>query len=314
MMSDMKFAILVLALIYSASAAPAVVWKSGKNSQAVTHSSDRILVADVLADTLTVESRKSLPSVVFLLGRQQDGSDALTSLASQGALPGVASKYDGSHTIYYHVSGMESAHTVVRDASRAAPEHKVLAVSLAEYSKKMASLDETTQEMEVSENGKISNAQKREQEIEEANCLIVYIDADTDAAEVDRAIIGAIEHSSIDNVVLGSVRSTDEVKLERVNFAKRRQEAMQITGSKLVSSSRRRLEEEQEEEQDAEDGNNANEDVQNIHYVHMTPNIMAGLLFGLMFTLVTFLGISCMGEIRGQHVFVSKMPSVGREA
>ena len=51
-----------------------------------------------------------------------------------------------------------------------------------------------------------------------------------------------------------------------------------------------------------------------VYYVAMTPNILAGLLFGLLFVVITYIGVTCMGAIQGQDVFVSKMPSVGREA
>ncbi|GMH79252.1 hypothetical protein TrST_g11562 [Triparma strigata] len=50
------------------------------------------------------------------------------------------------------------------------------------------------------------------------------------------------------------------------------------------------------------------------YYVYMTPNIMAGILFGILFTFCSILGFSCMNELEGQTVFVSKMPTVGREA
>jgi len=50
------------------------------------------------------------------------------------------------------------------------------------------------------------------------------------------------------------------------------------------------------------------------YYVYMTPNIMAGILFGILFTFCAILGFSCMNDLEGQTVFVSKMPTVGREA
>ena len=51
-----------------------------------------------------------------------------------------------------------------------------------------------------------------------------------------------------------------------------------------------------------------------VYYVLMTPNILAGILFLLLFTLIAMIGLNCMGAIAGQDVFVSKMPTVGREA
>jgi len=63
-----------------------------------------------------------------------------------------------------------------------------------------------------------------------------------------------------------------------------------------------------------DDGADNGGDDEVVYYVYMTPNILAGLMFAGLFTSVVFLGISCMGMIQGQDVFVSKMPSVGRES
>jgi hypothetical protein len=65
---------------------------------------------------------------------------------------------------------------------------------------------------------------------------------------------------------------------------------------------------------DQNDANGNNSDLSGVYYVAMTPNILAGILFMGLFTMITWIGISCMGAISGQEVFVSKMPSVGREA
>jgi hypothetical protein len=51
-----------------------------------------------------------------------------------------------------------------------------------------------------------------------------------------------------------------------------------------------------------------------VYYVSMTPNILAGLLFFLLFAVVTYIGISCMGMISGVSVYETKKPSIGREA
>ena len=50
------------------------------------------------------------------------------------------------------------------------------------------------------------------------------------------------------------------------------------------------------------------------YYVYMTPNILAGVLFGFMFIGVSMVGFGCMNDLEGQTVFVSKMPAVGKEA
>ena len=49
------------------------------------------------------------------------------------------------------------------------------------------------------------------------------------------------------------------------------------------------------------------------YYVHMTPNILSGILFGFLFVFVVLVGTSCMNDIEGQTVFVSKAPAVGKE-
>ena len=76
---------------------------------------------------------------------------------------------------------------------------------------------------------------------------------------------------------------------------------------------------EQEEEQgdegdDAVQDGNDNSDMTGVYYVSMTPNILAGLMFGLMFVVITWIGVTCMGAIVGQDLYVSKMPTIGREA
>lgn len=65
---------------------------------------------------------------------------------------------------------------------------------------------------------------------------------------------------------------------------------------------------------DANNANGANGANDDVHYVNMTPNILSGILFMLFFTAVTLVGTSCLGQIEGQEIFVSKLPPVGREA
>ena len=45
------------------------------------------------------------------------------------------------------------------------------------------------------------------------------------------------------------------------------------------------------------------------YYVYMTPNIMAGVLFGFLFIFISIIGFSCMNDLEGQTVFVSKVRS-----
>ena len=69
--------------------------------------------------------------------------------------------------------------------------------------------------------------------------------------------------------------------------------------------SRRRLE-------DGNDDDNSSSDV--LYFVNFTPNIFSGVMFFFFFSAVTFTGISCMGMIAGQEVYVTKYPTIGREA
>jgi hypothetical protein len=101
----------------------------------------------------------------------------------------------------------------------------------------------------------------------------------------------------------------DEVKEERKQLYQRKLQLMDTVGRTLLGSPSRRL------EQDGENANNnGNQDLSGVYYVSMTPNIFAGLLFAFLFTFITLIAVSCMGMISGQDTYVSKYPSIGREA
>jgi hypothetical protein len=169
--------------------------------------------------------------------------------------------------------------------------------------------------MVVDASGIMSKSQakktKRAKQLEEANVLIVNVDANVDPQILDRAVMEAVQHDSIDSVMLTSVRSVDEVKHERIMMEHRRLQAMEKAGRKLQQSQRRRLEDANQEENANADNDSS---LEGVYYVSLTPNILAGILFFLLFSTVAFIGISCMGMIAGQDVYVKKMPSVGREA
>jgi hypothetical protein len=124
-------------------------------------------------------------------------------------------------------------------------------------------------------------------------------------------------------VVLTAIRSTEEVKQERDMLTRRRMMAMEEDFTQGSTSTKntnrhhhRRLEDANQAVDDGNQNNQnaASQDMTGIYYVSMTPNILAGLLFTLLFAVVTWIGVSCMGMITGQDVYVSKMPSIGREA
>eukprot|EP00980_Cylindrotheca_fusiformis_P002870 scaffold674_cov126-Cylindrotheca_fusiformis.AAC.9 len=310
----MKFfqAWLLSTLWVSSLAAPAVVWKkAGAADRRSLHNSDSIAASDLLQNALEDISPadSSKVSVVFLVNKGQDGSESLTELASSGKLPETANKYNDANAIYHHVSGIESMPTMVRAASRANDGHNVLQVSVGELNSKVTS---QTKDVEISESATMEQsskrANKRSRDIATSNVLLVLLEPKD---EIDTVITNTIDNENVEAVVLAGIRSSDEVKHERYLMSKRRRSIMEKQGKNMMEARRRRLEEEGGEQGGDEDGDN---DMSGVYFVSMTPNILAGLLFGFFFVTVTFIGITCMGAISGQDVYVSKMPTIGREA
>jgi hypothetical protein len=307
-------AALLFAWLSSVAASPAVVWRSGKHSSPVVHSSDDVSASDLFSSVMEGSDNFAFPAVIFLVARNEDGSDGLTKLGSEGALPTVASKYDHAESIHHHVSGVESPATVVRDALGAKSGNRPLQVSMSEFSSKLMSLAQPVQEMEISGEGIMSKAVKetgkRARAVNSSNLFVVTIDPNADPAAIDSAIADAIAHHDVGSVVLSAVRSIAEVKAARVLQNRRRAESMYTTTrSKLLPVGSRRLEDANDDNANGDDA-----DMTGVYYVSMTPNILAGLLFFLLFAVTTYIGVSCMGMIEGQTVYVTKMPSIGREA
>lgn len=313
------FTLILSTLVASVLAAPAVVWTSGgPSNERSLHSSDDVSASDLLKGVLqdSEAPQASLPAVVFLVGRGEDGSEQLTQLASSGKLPQTSEKYNDASAVYHHVSGIASSFTMVRDAARANNEHRVLEVSLGELNSKLTSLSAPA-EVEIDNSGVMQStskkANKRARELANANVFIVNIDSTVDTTETDTTIANTISNKSVGSVVLAGVRSVDEVKHERNLEANRRMMiVMEKEGNRILDSRRRRLEQEEEEGDGA--AQNGSDDSSGVYYVYMTPNIFAGLLFGFLFVFVTYVGITCMGAIQGGDTFTDKMPSIGREA
>jgi len=292
----MKVTLAFIGLIASACAAPALVWKKDEGAKRFLHSSENVSADSVLKDALAGSSL----SVVFLVGKDEQGMESLTELTSSGKLPATQEKYSSAN-VYYHVSGVESTASIVREASQHS-EHRVLSISMAELNRKLSPVEE----VEVDEAGVVKNkaANKRARHLAEAKVLVVNVSPKDDASEIDRTIASVIENQNVQSVVLAGIRSIHEVKRERMLASQERRAIMEKRGERVLDARRRRLQE----------GNNGDDDMSGVYYVLMTPNILAGLLFMGLFTMITWIGISCMGAIAGQEVFVSKMPSVGREA
>lgn len=298
-------------------AAPAIVWKAGSSPASPSHISERTDTRSLLASTLNNDDSAALESglsaVIFLVGRDADGSEGLVSMASSGKLPGVQEKHAHADSIHYHVDGVESSRTVAKDA-RLSGGMNVVEVALDEFHRKLASLAQSEQEDELVEedaaveggNKKAKKAeQKRRRAISEADVLIVSVTDKDNAAAIDSSIVKAIDSKVVQNVILSSIRSTDEVKRSRTLAVVDKMNK----SARSASAGRRRLDEE-----NGDENNNGNAaDAEGVYYVNMTPNIFAGLLFFFMFVFVTHLGLSCMNMIEGQDVYVKKMPAIGRE-
>lgn len=205
------------------------------------------------------------------------GSEGLTKLTSSGSLPKVGARYAEASAIHHAVEGMETIEKVAKELG-------ATTTTLDKFGK-TAGANKATVNNDGSVSGEIT---------------VVKVSNDANPADVDSIVASAIKNANIENVVLTSVRGLSEVKFQRDLLAKQK-----FYGAK-DKSSRRKLE-------DAAQGNNYyDQDV--IAFVNFTPNIFSGLMFFFFFATVTYIGIGCMGAIAGQEVYVTKYPTIGREA
>jgi len=295
-----------ITLVASINAAPAVIWKKSQESSQTEHISQRTHISSVISSTFSNDD--SSLDVFFLVGRDTDGSEALSTLASSGALSSVASRQPTF--LNHHVDNIESAFYV----SKLAKEHldeaqsntgKVLEISLSEFNEKLEGVKIPIIDSESTTGQKRKH--RRAVALDNANKLIVKAKR-AESKELDAAVGRAIDSKTVGSVILAGQRSNMEVKEERNLVAKRRM-AQSAGQPQFADSGRRRLE-------DADDANNNNnDDLSGVYYVNMTPNIFAGLLFTFMFLFVVQVGIGCLGNIQGPpDLYVSKYPSIGREA
>jgi hypothetical protein len=311
----MRFAAVVLScLLGYALGAPAIVWKSGKDlSESVIHSSNAVDAASVLSEVIHDSGdASSLNTAIFLLDRTDSGSERLSELASSGSLSGIASKYNKAHCIHHHVTGIESPFAMASLARRHEPSS--VEISLSEFFS-LTSEKPTKAEIQIDSMGIEEEAAKRAELLNTASVVVVKIPASTESEEIDRVVVDAIENSKIQNVMLAGLRSTEEVKDERIIANRRRMSGQQKASNSILLGNRRRLEEGGGDD-DANNGNNngGGNDMEGVYYVHMTPNIFAGILYAIFFAFVAITGFQCMGMIQGQDVYVKKMPTIGREA
>jgi hypothetical protein len=242
--------------------------------------------------------------VVFVLNRLKNGEEAFTAVAPQlaqtAALPAQCQ--------HHHVTGVTSAHLLARSASSTVAE-----VTLEEY----LHLPQLILQLKTTSKGNkvMMKSKQRAQTLEAASLLFVTVDTEqlSDMSQLDTALVQAIQTEP--HVVVTAVRSLMEINQER-------EQAMQYTmlmqrEAGRVQAQRRRLEE--DVAQEGQDNAQENMQVNNNQYeymvlVHMTPNILSGILFTLLFATITLIGITCLGAIQGQDVYVKKMPAIGREA
>jgi hypothetical protein len=354
MMKTCTFVLAFATLLSSAIAAPAVVWQSSSNAEIRSsnvrslHSSEDIHASELMKNVLTISSSSetsseapALSAVIFLIGKGDDGSEQLSELASGGKLPLTFAKYNDATGVYHSVSGVESTGSIVKVAGNAISidgnnnnknknNRRVLEVTLNEFNSKLSSLDtaaaDPVAEVEIDSNGTPSSSSttststnkrvnKRARALAQADIYIVNVSPTKDeSTQIDNSIVRAIENKNVGSVVLGGIRSIEEVKHERFLTNQRRMLVMESNGNKIMDNRRRRLEEDGDANDDAAQADNANDDLSGVYYVAMTPNILAGLLFTLLFLVVTYTGISCMGDIQGGDCFTDKYPSLGREA
>lgn len=309
MMMLLRTAVLSL-LLTAACSAPAIVWKASSelDSTASVHTSEEVTVTDLLS-----ELTGTGVSVVFLLARGESGRESLTVTAP--LLHQVSAKQQDAAVTHHHVSGILSGAGVVNEAGRALPGHFPLLISLPELALKLNASDAA---VEVDGTGGIMSKtayqqSKRARALAHANLLVVDVGAARAAADVaalDAAVAHAIASAGVANVVLSAVRGVEEVKREREMLARRRLVAQERAGhSSAATQGQRRL-----AADDANGGASYSSDLTGVYYVAMTPNLLAGVLFFFLFSTVTWIGISCMGMIAGQDLYVTKMPSIGREA
>jgi len=292
---------LAAALISSVAAAPAILWTSD-SSYPTIHSSAATEFGPVLKGVLSNTSDKpSLASAIFVLNRDKDGTDGLTSLSSSGSLPTIATLYDSAYSMQHYVRGLDSIKAITKNVrSAAGSAHSVVETTLEEF--KAFSVTDHTDEATVASDGSIVHKRA----LSAASIVIVHVSKKACPKAIDATVAAAIGNADIGSVILTTMRSTDEAKLER-DLEYRSKKSGRYSRPKQA---RRKLE--QNEQNEAQDGNGDFE--AGTYFVNFTPNIFAGFMFFLFFVGVTYTGISCMGMIANDNVYTKVYPAIGREA
>merc|ERR1740117_43154 len=229
------------------------------------------VLTTISSSSETSSEAPALSAVIFLIGKGEDGSEQLSELASGGKLPLTFAKYNDATGVYHSVSGVESTGSIVKVAGNAITidgknnnnknknNRRVLEVTLNEFNSKLTSLDtaavvDPVAEVEIDSYGTPSSTitststnkrvTKRARALAQADIYIVNVNPTTDeSTQIDNSIVQAIEHKNVGAVVLGGIRSIEEVKHERFLTNQRRMTVMESNGNKIMDNRRRRLEE-----------------------------------------------------------------------
>lgn len=298
--------ILFTTLVTPCYAAPAFIWKTQTDETSVPKYSSVPVHASTVISSALSNSGTAL-DVFFLVGRKGDGNEGLSHLASTGALPSIAFEYEKVDTVYHNVDYLSSPALIAsmyEEALNSKNEGDVLEVDTIEYNRLLSGVPIVA----LPENPSASQKRRyqRTQDIEKARVLVVKI-SHSDNTELDSAVTKAIHSDKVANVVLGGLRSTDEARMER----EMKQTRTVQRKAQTAVQGRRRLEDQQD---DDDDNNNNNEDLSGVYYVNMTPNIFSGILFTFMFLVTTTIGLNCLNAIDSEDYYVTKYPSIGREA
>jgi len=320
-----------LTSISSITAAPALVWTQDSTSTAEPiHSSELTELPSLLTSTLSSSSssssESSLSSVLFLVNHHTESKDGLTTLTQSGALPKVSSHVSSASSandnnnnklvIHHSIRGIENAQSVTHAAKSIAGQENVLITTLEEFKTKLPAmkLDKNTESTSVYADGRAHAIVNRQ-------LVIVKVGEKSNVEDLDAVVSEAIANEQMGSVILTAVRSRAEVELERNLLSKATAAAASTTGSSSTSNNkkkmmngraqnRRRLEDMEGEENDRDDNDN---DYSGVYFVHMTPNILSGLLFGAFFIFIALIGIGQLGNIASQDCYVDTYPVVGRE-
>lgn len=312
-------------LIHSTHAVPALVWHSKQqNSRAL---SETVGPADILA--VRDEASSEQPSVVFVLERDEKASeDRLSELASAGSLPEMQAAFSaaGGFDSYHAVSGVRSAQSVARDirqsnADKKTKKKKVMEISMKEY-QQLQQQPVLMVETDVTDSGMLSKTafkmQKRAKDMRKADYLVVNVDKSVSPEQMDQTIAASTKHTH--SVMVTAVRTIQEIRHEREMIERHLFQQQRAAGRRYLeqtqhkNSQRRRLDENQGDNNGNDNNKNNDQDLTRVYYVSMTPNIMAGLLFMLLFITTAYVGLTCMNAISGGDTYVKSPPPVGKEA